>query len=173
MRYLRRFNEDLSDEYKNVEILLKEFNSKKSALESIFDNSDEMTISEIESQILSKVFGGKESNQNPLLSRYSAILKIKRNINLIEEESNGDHKRKEEIKNDIRSLKTQSVKYPESTDYYEGEISKLEDSIKEIDSRVSSRSKEISEIQVELGEEESGFKEMMDKYSKSDKKFIN
>ncbi len=165
MKYLRRFNEDVSD-YKDTSSVLKEFNTKRGILESIF-RSKSISDSEIESQILSKVFDGEDGNQNPLLSRYSTILKIKRHIDLIEEESSGDQKRMDQLKKDISDLKSRSISYPESVDYYETEISKAKGSILEIESRVSERSKKISEIQSKLDKEESEFKDMVNEFSKS------
>lgn len=169
MKYLRRFNEaEVVEDYRNSKEIVKEYNSKKSTLESIFAKKD-YTISEIESDIISKVFGGKKNNQNPLLLRYSNILKMERSLNIITGETIDDGKRKESIKKEIRDLKNQSVKFPESVDYYDDEISKLEDSIKKIDTRISDRSKEFGEIQIKFQEEKRKFDQMVIDYSKRSK----
>jgi chromosome segregation ATPase len=162
MKYLKKFNE--ANDYKNSKLILDEFNSKKSILESIFDKKD-YTISQIDADILTKVFGGKKENQNPLLSRYSNILKMKRRLDLIDGETIEDGERKKSIKKSIQDLKNQSVRYPESVDHYDIEISKLEDSIKSIDERVSDRSQELLDIQKSIHEEELEFKDMISDYS--------
>ncbi len=165
MRHLIKFNEYASEDYQNTKDMISEFKSKKGTLEAIF--SKNITILEIESQILTKVFGNNKENQNPLLIKYSNILKMKRNLDLINEETVEDGKRKSTLRTNIQKLKSQLIKYPESVDYYDQEISKIEDSIKKIDKRVSDRTKEISNIQSHLSEEDVEFKKMIGDYSKS------
>lgn len=163
--YIYKFNEYASENYQSTKDMISEFKSKKGTLESIF--SKDLTILEIDSQILTKVFGNDKKNQNPILIKYSNILKIRRKLDLIDNETIEDGKRKSDLKLNIHKLRNQSMEFPESVDYYDQEISKIEDSIKKIDKRVSDRVKEVSRIQTTLSRENVDFKKMIAEYSKS------
>lgn len=173
MRYLKKFNEadEKPSEFKDADFYLREFNGKKSTMDSIYSN-DDRTDAQIESDILNKVFGGKKESTNPLLSRYSNILKMNRRLRRMEKETQDDIKRKDDINSDIKNLKSDSSKYPESSSYYTKEISKLQASIKDIDRRISDRKNDVSKIQKLLQRETVDFKSSIVDFRNSLKKLF-
>ena len=161
-----KVNESDDIPHSDSKLMVSEFNSKKGMIESIFSQKN-LTSSQIDSNILTKVYGGDKNKQNPLIDKYVSVLKIERNLIKIENESSSDDKRKSDLKKNIQDLKNQSVDYPESLDYYSVEISKIEDSLKNIEKRVSERSKNLSELKKELDDSNQEFDEMMNKYIQS------
>ena len=166
MRYIKRFNEAVLEDpkYKNSKSMVDEYNAKKSILDSIY-SKDGITNSQIESEVLVKVFSGKKESQNPILAKYSNLLKMERRLRMIEGESQDDVETKQSMLSNIQNLKSQSIKYPDSTDHYDREIAKSQDSIKKIDIRSSDRSKEVSDIQKILQKQRIEFKNMIKDYS--------
>lgn len=115
MRYLLKFSsfesyvDDLGsgeqlqgDKKNNFEDILKEFNQKKGALESIFKGRGDDQ--KLKSDILSKVYSGNKNSQNKLLNKLENILWMERSIQKISDKNKDYSSRKSELDKKLMDL---------------------------------------------------------------------
>lgn len=147
---------------KEIQDNIKDFNQKKSIMDSIFEKSEE---SKIDSDLKSKVYGGESniSKRNPYLREYEAICKLGRLVKNIQGSILDDKSQIDETNRTIRELRSSLSELPDpsNSEKIEGQIEKNEQYVKDLKNNISQNKSKLSKVNQNFDKRKKDFSSRM------------
>lgn len=145
-----------TDTDSSVSDMVREYNGKRSILQSIFKGSGDDQ--KIKSDILSKVYSGNKKSQNKLLNRLENILWMERSINNILDSNKDSLDRRRDMEKKLRDLeKVNTVADGKLKKEVSNSIITIQSKIKSIDDSIKSGKLKVKEIEDKLKKEKFEF----------------